>query len=78
MLNYIRAKIAKHKVEVVVYGTIASFLDNKTGRIETILNLIDSLKGLSGEDLKREFISALAKIVHEEGEKSRQAKSEVK
>lgn len=72
MLSFIKAKIAKWKVEAVVYGTIASFIDGKSGRLQTVLNLIDSVKGLTGEQLRTEFISGLAGIIHEEAEQSRQ------
>lgn len=72
MLSFIKAKIAKWKVEAVVYGTIASFIDGKSGRLQTVLNLIDSVKGLTGEQLMTEFISGLAGIIHDEAERSRQ------
>ena len=45
---------------------------DKSGRLQTILNLIDSVKGLTGEELRTEFISGLAGIIHDEAELARQ------
>ena len=70
--NWIMAKRAEWKVKGLFYGTIASFVDSKSGRLQTILNLIDSVKGLTGEELRTEFISGLAGIIHNEAEQSRQ------
>lgn len=70
--NWIIAKRAELTVKAMFYGTIASFVDNKSGRVQTILNLIDSVKGLTGEELRTEFISGLAGIIHDEAEQSRQ------
>ena len=72
MFTYFRMKMAEWKVKGLFYGTIASFVDNKSGRLQTILNLIDSVKGLTGEELRTEFISGLAGIIHDEAELARQ------
>lgn len=72
MITYFRMKMAEWKVKGLFYGTIASFVDNKSGKLQTILNLIDSFKGLTGEELRTEFISGLAGIVHDEAEQARQ------
>ena len=72
MIRYFKMKLAEWKVKGLFYGTIASFIDDKSGRLQTILNLIDSVKGLTGEDLRTEFISGLAGIIHNEAEQDRQ------
>ena len=72
LINWYRVKKAELKVKSLFYGTIASFVDNKSGRLQTILNLIDSVKGLTGEELRTEFISGLAGIIHDEAEHARQ------
>lgn len=72
LINWYRAKKAELKVKSLFYGTIASFVDNKSGRLQTILNLIDSVKGLTGEELRTEFIAGLAGIIHNEAEQERQ------
>lgn len=72
LINWYRAKKAELKIKSMFYGTIASFVDNKSGRLQTILNLIDSVKGLTGEELRTEFIAGLAGIIHDEAEQARQ------
>ena len=72
LINWYRAKKAEFKVKGLFYGTIASFVDDKSGRLQTILNLIDSVKGLTCEELRTEFISGLAGIIHDEAELARQ------
>lgn len=72
MITYFKMKMAEWKVKGLFYGTIASFVDDKSGRLQTVLNLIDSVKGLTGEELRTEFISGLAGIIHDEAEQARQ------
>lgn len=72
MITYFRMKMAEWRVKGLFYGTIASFIDDKSGRLQTLLNLIDSVKGLTGEELRTEFISGLAGIIHNEAEQERQ------
>ena len=72
LINWYRAKKAKLRLKGLFYGTIASFIDDKSGRLQTLLNLIDSVKGLTGEELRTEFISGLAGIIHDEVELARQ------
>lgn len=72
MITYFRMKMAEWKVKGLFYGTIASFVDDKSGRLQTILKLIDSVKGLTGVELRTEFISGLAGIIHNEAEQERQ------
>lgn len=72
MITYWKMKMAEWRVKGLFYGTIASFVDNKSGRLQTILNLIDSVKGLTGEELRTEFIAGLAGIIHNEAEQARQ------
>lgn len=72
MITYWKMKMAEWRVKGLFYGTIASFVDSKSGRLQTILNLIDSVKGLTGEELRTEFIAGLAGIIHNEAEQTRQ------
>lgn len=75
LINWYRAKKAELRVKGLFYGTIASFVDDKSGRLQTILNLIDSVKGLTGEELRTEFIAGLAGIIHDEAEQTRNNKT---
>ena len=72
MITYWKMKMAEWRVKGLFYGTIASFVDSKSGRLQTILNLIDSVRGLTGEELRTEFIAGLAGIIHDEAEQARQ------
>lgn len=72
MISYFMAKIYKWRLQKIVYASIVSIIGEKNGRLQTILNLIDSLKDMTGEDLKIEFISGLAGIIHDEAEHNRQ------
>lgn len=72
LISWYKAKKAELKVKCLFYGTISSFIDDKSGRVQTILNLIDSVKGMTGEELRTEFIAGLAGIIHDEAEQSRQ------
>ena len=72
MITYFRMKMAEWRVKGLFYGTIASFIDDKSGRLQTLFNLIDSVKGLTGEELRTEFISGLAGIIHDKAELARQ------
>lgn len=76
MITYWKMKMAEWRVKGLFYGTIASFVDTKSGRLQTILNLIDSVKGLTGEELRTEFIAGLAGIIHDEAEQERQNKTD--
>lgn len=72
LINWYKAKKAELKIKSMFYGTIASFVEKKSGRVQTILNLIDSVKGLTGEELIREFIAGLVGIIHDEAKQERQ------
>lgn len=78
MITFFKMKHNEWAVKAALYGIAASFIADKTGRLDTIRKLIDSLKGLTGEDLRSEFISALASIIHEENQKDKRADLETK
>lgn len=66
MINFIRMKRAEWKVKAMVYGTIATILDNQKEVIELLQKMYIALKDVSADDLQKEFISKLAEIIHEE------------
>lgn len=66
MINFIRMKRAEWKVKAMVYGTIATLLDNQKEVIELLQKMYIALKDVSADDLQKEFISKLAEIIHEE------------
>lgn len=66
MINFIRMKKAEWKVKAMVYGTIATLLDNQKEVIELLQKMHIALKDVSADDFQKEFISKLAEIIHEE------------
>lgn len=66
MINFIRMKRAEWKVKAMFYGTIAALLDNQKEITELLQKMYVALKDVSADDLQKEFISKLAKIIHED------------
>ena len=72
MKNYIaylrNKKIAKREMTKLMAATLPvvnELIENKTGIVKTIINLIKSCDGLTSDDLRKEFITGLAEIVHD-------------
>ena len=69
MITYFRMKRNEWKVKKILYGTIAQIMDNQD-EIKDIINLVkrlyEELKDVPTEDLQKEFVSALAEIIHNE------------
>lgn len=72
MKNYItylrNKKIAKREMTKLMATTLPvvnELIENKTGIVKTIINLIKSCDGLTSDDLRKEFITGLAEIVHD-------------
>ena len=66
---FIKMKKNEWKVKAMLYGTIAQIMDNQD-EIKDILDLVkrlyEELKDVPTEDLQKEFVSALAEIIHNE------------
>ena len=69
MITYFRMKRNEWKVKAMLYGTIAQIMDNQD-EIKDMINLVkklyEELKDIPTEDLQKEFVSALAEIIHNE------------
>ena len=69
MIEYITYKKNELKVKAMLYATIAQIMDNQD-EIKDILDLVkrlyEELKDVPTEDLQKEFVSALAEIIHNE------------
>ena len=69
MIEYITYKKNEWKVKAMLYGTIAQIMDNQD-EIKDVLDLVkrlyEELKDVPTEDLQKEFVSALAEIIHNE------------
>ena len=72
MITYIKYKFSEWKVKVMFYGTIIQIMDNQD-EIKDMINLVkrlyEELKDVPTEDLQKEFVSALAGIIHNENPK---------
>ena len=72
MITYFRMKKNECKVKSMLYGTIAQIMDNQD-EIKDMINLVkklyEELKDVPTEDLQKEFVSALAEIIHNENNK---------
>ena len=70
--KYITYKRNEWKVKAMLYGTIAQIMDNQD-EIKDMINLVkrlyEELKDVPTEDLQKEFVSALAEIIHNENPK---------
>ena len=71
MITWIKKKHYENKVMLVFYKTIASLLNEQKDIFTLLSNLYVSLKDTPVEDLKSEFITELAKIIHESAEQKR-------
>ena len=70
--KYITYKKNEWKVKAMLYGTIAQIMDNQDeikDMLDLVKRLYDELKDVPTEDLQKEFVSALAEIIHNENPK---------
>ena len=70
--KYIKYKFNEWKVKAMLYGTIAQIMDNQDeikDMIDLVKRLYEELKDVPTEDLQKEFVSALAEIIHNENPK---------
>ena len=72
MITYIKYKFNEWKVKKLFYGAIVQLMDNQD-EIKDILDLVkrlyEELKDVPTDDLQKEFVSALAEIIHNENPK---------
>ena len=69
---FIKMKKNEWKVKEMLYGTIVQIMDNQDeikDMIDLVKRLYEELKDVPTEDLQKEFISALAEIIHNENPK---------
>ena len=72
MFTYFKMKKNEWTVKKMFYGAIVQLMDNQD-EIKDMINLVkklyEELKDIPTEDLQKEFISALADIIHNENPK---------
>ena len=72
MFTYFKMKRNEWKVKTMLYGTIAQIMDNQDeikDMLDLVKRLYEELKDVPTEDLQKEFVSALADIIHNENPK---------
>ena len=72
MFTYFKMKKNEWTVKKMFYGAIVQLMDNQD-EIKDMINLVKrlygELKDVSTDDLQKEFVSALAEIIHNENPK---------
>ena len=66
---FIKMKRNEWKVKAMFYGMIAQIMDNQDeikDMLDLVKRLYEELKDVPTEDLQKEFVSALAEIIHNE------------
>lgn len=66
MFTYLKMKKNEWKVKAMVYGAIATLIDNQKEVFVLLRKMYFALKDVSAEELQKEFVSKLAAIIHEE------------
>lgn len=74
MFKYFKMKKKEWKIRNAIYNSILGFMENKKDIINTAKKLFDSVKDMSAEDIRDEFIGKLAEIVHEESKRQGDSK----
>ena len=72
MFTYIKYKFNEWKVKKIFYGAIVQLMDNQDeikNMLDLVKRLYEELKDVPTEDLQKEFVSALADIIHNENPK---------
>lgn len=66
--NYFIMKKAEWKIKSMIYGTVATIIENQKDISELLQKMYIALKDVPVEELKKDFIAQLAEIIHEESE----------
>lgn len=66
MFTYFKMKKNEWKIRNAIYNGILGFMENKKDMVNTVKKLFDSVKDMSTEDIRGEFIGKLADIIHNE------------
>ena len=69
MIEYFKMKKNEWTVKKMFYGAIVQLMDNQDeikDMLDLVKRLYEELKDVPTEDLQKEFISALAEIIHNE------------
>lgn len=73
MIRYFMMKRNEWKVKAMFYEIIASIMDEQQDIIGFVQRLYVALKDVPMEDLRKEIISNIAELAHEQAVKEREA-----
>lgn len=65
MINFIRMKKNEWKIKAMFYSAIATLIENQKELLELIQKMYSALKDVPADELREDFISKLAEIIHE-------------
>lgn len=71
MLTWIKKKHYENKVMLAFYKTIHTLITEQKDLVTLLARLYSTLKDTPTEDLKSEFITELAQIIHHSAEQAR-------
>lgn len=69
MIKYLKMKAMEIEIKYALYSTIVSFVKEQNDFIAFIQRLYIALKDVPVDELRSEFISNLAHIIHNENSK---------
>lgn len=71
IIKWFKNKVFEIEMKHAFYSTIEEFAKEQENIIKLVKNLYVSLKDVPADKLQKEFISALAEIVHETNQKDK-------
>lgn len=73
MIKYLKMKAMEIEIKYALYSTIVTFVKEQNDFIEFVQKLYDALKDVPVEELRKELISNIAELVHEQVVEEREA-----
>lgn len=64
--DYFIMKKSEWKIKRMLYSTVIGFIENQKEILDIAKRMYAALKDVPEEEIKKEFISKLAEIIHEE------------
>lgn len=72
MISYFKMKRNEWKVKAMLYGTVLNFWESRKDMTELAQRLYTALKDIPADELRKELISKIAELVHEQTVKENQ------
>jgi len=66
MFTYFKMKYNEWKFKIIVYKTISNIYDNQKEFLRLLQKIYIAFKDVPTDELRKEFVSKLAEIIHEE------------